>query len=164
MGGNRGARGWFKLISFLALSGPQPDSCKFEHKVLWHMFCSLWEETPWGAALQRIKVPFMPFEMNWWAFRQVTVWPLLRSSPWISVFRSGSSRDLYVLGIKLRTEIKTSLEVVNSSRCMWTRCSSLPQAMCCSLLTSTSHVPALLKEFWRALLNYLFSPNSEWWW
>lgn len=65
MGGNRGTRGWFELISFLALPGPKPDSCKFEHKVLWHVFGSLWEGTPWGAVLQSIKVPFMPFELYW---------------------------------------------------------------------------------------------------
>lgn len=64
MGGNRRTRGWFELISFLALPGPQPDSCKFEHKVLWHMFCSLWEETPWGAVLQRIKALLCPLNCS----------------------------------------------------------------------------------------------------
>jgi len=65
MGGNRGTRGWFELISLLAHPGSRPDSCKLKHKILWHIFCSLWEKTPWGAVLQRIKVPFMPFELYW---------------------------------------------------------------------------------------------------
>lgn len=67
------------------------------------MFCSLWEETPWGAVLQRIKVPFMPFELYRKIFRQVTWCDHCLRAQLELFFFSGSLRELHVFGIKLRS-------------------------------------------------------------
>lgn len=66
------------------------------------MFCSLWEETLWGAVLQRIKVPFMPFELYWKTFRQVTLCNHCLRACLVLLFSSSSLRELHVFGMKLR--------------------------------------------------------------
>lgn len=104
------------------------------------MFCSLWEETPWGAVLQRIKVPFMPFELYWKTFRQVTWCNHCLRLPCIALLLQLFKGTACFWDEIEKRENRTLLEVVNSFRCVGARCSSLPKAPH-HLLLRSSHAP-----------------------
>lgn len=138
MGGNRGAKGWLKLISFLALSGPQPDSCKSEHKVLWHMFALYGKKHHGELRFKESKSPFCP--LNW------TGKPSDRLHSVIAALELSLNHCLllclfrWTLGIwdkNENRENKTLLETTNSPQCLGARCSSWLQTVCSSSLTCT---------------------------
>lgn len=128
------------------------------------MFCSLWEETPWGAVLQRIKVPFIPFELYRKIFRQVT-WCDHCLRAWLGfALLLWLFKGTVCLWDEIeKQENRTLLEVVNFFRCVWARCSSLAKAAHHCRSGLLTHL--IFWEFWRTLLLYfLFSPNSDWCW